>query len=127
MNKQLEYFADPRMSNSKLGLILSPPFAKKVFDGDVEDEDEKKHFRIGSALDAMLTDWESWERDYIVLSSYRPSGMMEKFINNLPHGLTIDSDIESLQQILCDCKNIGLALSSKNNKVYVVAIYDKIF
>lgn len=40
---------------------------------------------------------------------------------------TIDSDIESLQQILCDCKNIGLALSYKNNKVYVVAIYDKIY
>ena len=40
---------------------------------------------------------------------------------------TIDSDIESLQQILCDSKNIGLALSYKNNKVYVVAIYDKIY
>lgn len=39
----------------------------------------------------------------------------------------IDSGIGSLKQIMCDCKNVGFGISYNNDKVYVVAIYDKIY
>lgn len=64
---------------------------------DMEDDD-KKFFRIGSALDCLLTDPDRWIFDFIVVDANRPYGFMGKFIENLPIGLTTDSPKEMYQE-----------------------------
>lgn len=55
---------------------------------EIEDDD-KKYFRIGSALDCLLTSPERWELDFKVVDAVKPWGLMGKFIDNLPPGLSI--------------------------------------
>lgn len=57
---------------------------------EIEDDD-KKYFRIGSALDCLLTSPERWELDFKVVDAVKPWGLMGKFIDNLPPGLSIIS------------------------------------
>ena len=64
---------------------------------DIEDED-KRFFRIGSALDCLLTSPERWEEDFAVVDAVKPWGLMGKFIDSLPMGLTIFSPTESYQE-----------------------------
>jgi len=64
---------------------------------DMENE-ETKFFRIGSALDCLLTSPERWEEDFIVVDAIRPYGFMGKFIDNLPSNLTMDSPVEMYQE-----------------------------
>lgn len=62
------------------------------------EDDDKKFFRIGSALDCLLTDPGRWEQDFIVVDATRPYGFMGKFIENLPIGLTTTSEFSMYQQ-----------------------------
>ena len=65
---------------------------------DTED-DEKVHFRIGSALDCQLTSPELWDEKFLVIEATRPMGFMGKFIDNLPSGLDpLLSDISLYQE-----------------------------
>lgn len=64
---------------------------------ELEDE-ESKAFRIGSALDCLLTSPSRWEQDFKVVDVVRPSGLMQKFIDALPPLLTEDSSLENYQQ-----------------------------
>lgn len=58
------------------------------------EDDEKKYFRIGAGLDCLLTSPERWDKDFIVVDVVRPYGLMGKFIEALPSGLTMDSPID---------------------------------
>lgn len=49
---------------------------------------------MGSALDCLLTSAERWELDFVVIDAKRPYGLMAKFIDKLPPGLTDSSDLE---------------------------------
>lgn len=69
----------------------------KMENPDSEDGD-KSFFRIGSALDCLLTSPERWEEDFKVVEANRPYGLLAKFIDELPSGLTPDSDLELYQE-----------------------------
>lgn len=87
MNKIEQYFNTKAISNSLLGAVTNPRWLKiKMDTPDTEDED-KVHFRIGSALDCQLTSPELWEEQFLVIDATRPMGFMGKFIDNLPPGL----------------------------------------
>lgn len=64
---------------------------------DVEDE-EKKHFRVGSALDTLLTDNEEFHNEFKIVSAVRPFGLMGKFVENLPYNLTQNAPEEQYQE-----------------------------
>lgn len=62
------------------------------------DEDEKSYFRVGAALDCLLTSPERWDYDFTVVEVNRPYGLMGKFIDELPSGLTPESDLSLYQE-----------------------------
>lgn len=64
---------------------------------EIEDDD-KKYFRIGGALDCLLTDPDRWEIDFEVVDAVKPWGLMGKFVDNLPTGQTIFSSRDSFQE-----------------------------
>ena len=98
MDKIKQYFQTKAISNSFLGTIYNPRWVKLKMDNpDMEDEDTK-YFRIGSALDCLLTDPDRWEQDFLVVDATRPFGFMGKFIDVLPAGLEISSPIEMYQE-----------------------------
>lgn len=97
-NKISEYFATKALSNSALGLMWNPRWVKlKQENPDLEDDD-KKYFRIGAALDCLLTSPERWEDDFEVVDAVKPYGLMGKFIDNLPSGLVRDSELDLYQE-----------------------------
>ncbi len=55
------------------------------------DDDDKVYFRVGAALDCLLTSPERWDRDFLVVDANRPYGLMCKFVDGMPSGLTPDS------------------------------------
>lgn len=65
----------------------------KIENPDIEDND-KSFFRIGSALDCLLTSPEKWETDFKVIEANKPFGLMGKFVDNLPSGLEPTSPLE---------------------------------
>lgn len=82
-----EYYSDPSISNSLLGLMSNPRWVKlKMENPEIEDND-KSFFRIGSALDCLLTDPDRWDTDFIVVNANKPYGLLGKFIDYLPVGL----------------------------------------
>lgn len=99
MNNNEEYFSRKAISNSLLGTLHNPRWLKiKIENPDTEDDD-KVHFRIGSALDCLLTTPELWDELFIVIDAKRPSGFMGKFIDNLPGGLDpLLSDINAYRE-----------------------------
>jgi len=61
-------------------------------DGDKEVIDTK-YFRIGSAIDCILTTPDQWDNLFVVTKSERPQGLLGKFTEALPCGLTATSAI----------------------------------
>lgn len=57
---------------------------------------------MGSALDCLLTSPERWELDFVVIDAVRPYGLLGKFIDALPPGLTIESDIREYDAAYTD-------------------------
>ncbi len=98
MDKIKEYFKTKAISNSLLGTLWNPRWIRiKMENPDMEDDD-RKYFRIGSALDCILTSPERWEQDFKVIEATRPYGFMGKFIDNLPENLSIISPVEMYQE-----------------------------
>lgn len=60
--------------------------------------DDSVHFRIGTALDILLTDPDRFDSTFHVASSVRPKGYMCKFIDALPLNLTKNSSTELYKQ-----------------------------
>lgn len=98
MNKVKEYYAAKRVSNSLLKVIDHNP---KLFwlktQGLVEDEDST-YLRMGSAVDCLLTQPDKWEEEFYVMEHDRPQGLMGKFVESLPLGLSIASLHDSYQE-----------------------------
>ncbi len=94
MNKIQEYFSSKRISNSLLGSLQNPRQVKMKMDHPEMEDDDKKHFRVGSALDCKLTDADSFDETFHVVDTIRPFGYMGKFVESLPASLTPGADID---------------------------------
>lgn len=94
MDKIKEYFKSNAISNSLLGLMNNPRWVKLKRDNPEIEDDDKAYFRIGAALDCLLTSPERWEEDFLVIDANRPYGLLGKFIEKLPSGLTVNSPLE---------------------------------
>lgn len=70
----------------------------KLTQPELFEDEEKVYFRIGSALDCLLTSPERWDDDFVVGDVYKPYGLMLKFIVNLPSGLNEESPLELFQE-----------------------------
>lgn len=64
---------------------------------EMEDE-EKSYFRIGAGLDCLLTSPERWDNDFLVIDVNRPYGLMGKFVEILPEGLSQYSSYDLYQE-----------------------------
>lgn len=102
MDKIKQYFQTKAVSNSFLKALWNPRWIKFKFDNPDAEDDEKSHLRVGSALDCLLTSPERWETDFVVIDAKRPYGLLGKFIDKLPTGLTPESDIALFRDAYMD-------------------------
>lgn len=77
-----------------LGALNTPQWVKSKWENPDTDDEETKYFRIGSALDTLLTAPSTFKDEFDVINVDRPSGLLGKFIDNLPIGVTLDSPEE---------------------------------
>lgn len=98
MEQIKDYFSTKALSNSMLGLMFNPRWVKLKRDNPDNEDEETSYFRIGSALDCLLTSPERWDEDFKVIAVNRPFGLMGKFIDNLPPNLTIFSTPDNYQE-----------------------------
>lgn len=98
MSEISEYYTAEGINNSMLSLMLNPRWVKLRLENPEIEDDDKKHFRIGSALDCLLTSPERWEKDFKVIDVSRPFGLMGKLIDNLPVNLDMFSAPELFQE-----------------------------
>lgn len=96
MNKIEEYFKSKKVSNSLLGAYLNPKYIWLRQQGLVEDED-KIFFRIGGAVDCLLTNPSEWENLYFISTAVKPTGLLGKFVDALPQGITQFSAVEEYE------------------------------
>lgn len=89
-----EYYKSKKISNSLLSTLTNPRFFKMKFENPDMEDDDKRHFRVGSALDCLLTDGD-FHKEFLVTDIIRPYGFMSKFAESLPKGLSIQSPPES--------------------------------
>lgn len=93
-----KYFQSNAINISTLRLVFNPRVLKKRLDG-IREDDEKRHFRIGSAIDTILTEgMDAFRKDFYVAPKKRPSGMMGIFIDNLPLDIDDESPEEAYQK-----------------------------
>lgn len=75
------YFDSPAVNNSTLSQVFNPRWIEwKLQNREVEDQD-KRVYRIGSAVDCLLTDPERYSKEFFIFSESKPSGLMGKFID----------------------------------------------
>lgn len=98
MDRIKEYFASPRVSNSMLGMMQNPRLVKLKKENPELEDNDKKHLRIGSAVDCLLTSPERFDRDFKVLDVNRPYGLLGKFVIKLPPGLDYNSPVELYEE-----------------------------
>lgn len=53
-------------------------------------------------MDCLLTSPERWEYDFVSIDAKRPYGLLGKFIDKLPTGLTVESDISNYEEAYTD-------------------------
>ena len=93
-----QYFKSKRFSNSFLRGIIKPHIFYQKMNQEDRDDGEKRHFRIGSALDTLLTrDITEFDKEYYIATVTKPRGKMGEFLDALPMGLHKDSPKELFQ------------------------------
>lgn len=98
MDKIKEYFDSPRLSNSLLKKLRNPRILKLQKENPEIEDSDKAHFRIGAAVDCLLTSPERFEQDFKVVWASRPYGLMGKFVSNLPPGIDQHSPQEMYEE-----------------------------
>ena len=86
-----DYYKIKRVSNSLLSLYSNPRLLKMKMDNPDSEDEDKRHFRVGSALDCMLTGGD-FAKEFVIADIIRPYGFMSKFVESLPDNLTLQSD-----------------------------------
>lgn len=88
-----DYRKYPAVNISTLKQLYNPRWVKWRLDNPDADDEEKAHFRIGGAIDTLLTNKHEFNNLYTISDKTRPGGLMAIFIDNLPLDLDQDSDI----------------------------------
>lgn len=78
------YFKCSAINNSLLSAAGNPYWIKWKRDHPEAEKEEQRYFRIGSAVDCLLTDPKRWEEDFWIFNLAKPSGNMGIFLDNLP-------------------------------------------
>lgn len=78
------YFATKAVNNSLLSATSNPFWIKWKKDNPEADKEEFRYFRIGAAVDCLLTDPDLWNDKFFVFTQSKPAGLMGIFIDNLP-------------------------------------------
>lgn len=84
------YYEDSAISQSLLKKLYDPKSVRLIVDGkwdNYDDQEEKDHFKIGKALDTLLTDYMNFDKLYVCVDALSVGGMTGKFIKKLPKGL----------------------------------------
>ncbi len=90
ISREKNYFDIKALSNSLLGLMNTPRLFKLKMDNPDMEDDDKAHYRIGSALDCLQTTPDEWESKFAIVDVTRPAGLMGKFIDELPDEISFD-------------------------------------
>lgn len=75
----------------------NPRYIKLRREGRIPDEGAV-HFRIGGALDTILTDNSAFNDTFKIINVVRPTGKMLKFIESLPAGITAESLLSEYEE-----------------------------
>jgi len=86
-----EYYNSPALNVSTLKQLYNPKWIKWREENPEAEDNDKRHFRIGGALDTILTRPEDFPREFSVAPKNRPGGLMGIFIDALPLDLHKDS------------------------------------
>lgn len=132
MDKKLQetkdYFASPRLNATKLKGLDSPKLLKWREDNPETESEDKRYFRVGSAIDCLLTTPALFNDEFVVMYERRPTGLMGVFIDALPLDLTEESE-EDLYQVAYEKsgykRNIGTVIHhlwaiEKNREYYMM-------
>jgi len=92
------YFTSPRINVSLLKMLSNPFFLKSKLDNPDTEDDDKRYYRIGAALDTLRTEPDSFQDRFAVINADKPFGLMGKFIDALPPDLTEESPIEAFEE-----------------------------
>lgn len=98
MDRIEAYYKSDRLNASTLKGLHNPKWIKFQRDNPDAEDEEKRHFRIGSAIDAILTSPGEFEKTFAVSYRERPGGLMGIFIDALPLDLDSESDIEEYRE-----------------------------
>jgi hypothetical protein len=93
-----DYFSHSAVNVSLLKQLGNPKWVKFYLENPDKDSEEKRAFRVGGALDSVLTQPENFNKEYGVLTEARPSGLMGIFIDNLPLTLHKESPQEDYEE-----------------------------
>jgi PDDEXK-like domain of unknown function (DUF3799) len=83
-NRAETYFREKAINNSLLSQAFNPYWIRWKLDNPDADREEFRYFRIGSAVDCLLTDADRFNELFFVFTQSKPSGLAGKFIDNLP-------------------------------------------
>ena len=78
------YFASKAINNSLLKKVERPAWIRWWEEHTQVEDDDNRYFRIGRAVDCMLTDKDNFHNQFFCFTQKRPSGLMGKFIDKLP-------------------------------------------
>lgn len=93
------YFTSPGLNCSSLKTIWrNPKWFKYQEDNPETEDEEKRHYRIGSAIDSILTTPNEFNQEFAVSYKERPGGNMGVFIDALPLDLNSESDGEEYRE-----------------------------
>lgn len=117
----IDYFNSSAINNSLLNLCFNPKWLEfKLNNQDLEDV-EKQHFRVGQAIDELLTNPNVFNNHFYVWTHSRPGGLMARFIEALPSDLFILDEQE--QQMAYD---LAYQTSGyKKSKSSVIAAFEQ--
>jgi len=116
------YYNSPHVNASLLKGLHNPKWIKFKRDNPDIEDDEKRHFRIGGAIDSILTSPSTFSEEYHVSYKERPSGLMGIFIDALPLDLTEESDTEEYREAY-DASGYRVSIESIIKKLWKVDKY----
>lgn len=113
------------VSVSRLKGLYNPKWIKWRLDNPDIEDDDVRHFRVGKAIDTILTEPGTFFEQYAV-SGKRPSGLMGIFIDNLP----LDLDRKSAEDEYEQAYNIAgykMPLTTVITKLWQTSEYEEYY
>jgi hypothetical protein len=93
-----DYRKHKAVNVSTLKQLFNPRWIKWRLDNPDAEDEEKSHFRIGGAIDTLLTNKKAFNDLYMIGTLDRPGGLMAIFIDSLPLDLTEESQLKEYEE-----------------------------